>query len=147
MSGQMNSYDILEVTRYSTMEEIRSSYRKMAKIYHPDINASGTEKFREINDAYGWLMRNHRQLVNVNSVGLDVYYRILDAKDSPFHKVDFPFAEFPTDSKVYFMLGGGEFKIFIPAKTKLPTRATVDLTSLRAGTQTIQFYTKLDKYV
>lgn len=138
----MNSYDILQVDRFSTMEEIRSSYRKLAKTYHPDVYSGGPEKFREVNDAYSWLMRNHRQLIRDDAIGLDIFYRILDASDAPFHDVDFPFAVFPNDSKIYFMLGGAEFKVMVPAKTKLPTRATVDLTSIRAGTQTIRFYTK-----
>ena len=31
-----NYYEILDVTRKSSMQEIKLSYRKLAKLYHPD---------------------------------------------------------------------------------------------------------------
>jgi molecular chaperone DnaJ len=45
-------YKILEVEENSTDEEIKKSYRTLSKKYHPDVNPNGTEKFKEINEAY-----------------------------------------------------------------------------------------------
>ncbi len=48
-------YKILEVSKNATKEEIKKSYRKLAKKYHPDLNpdnAKAQEKFKEINEAY-----------------------------------------------------------------------------------------------
>lgn len=48
-------YKILGVSRNATAEEIKKSYRKLARKYHPDINPedeSAEEKFKEINEAY-----------------------------------------------------------------------------------------------
>jgi len=47
-------YDILEVSENASIEEIKKSYRKLAKKYHPDINkdSKAEEKFKEINSAY-----------------------------------------------------------------------------------------------
>ncbi len=50
-----NLYEILEVNENATQEEIKKSYRKLAKKYHPDINSGDPEaenKFKEINGAY-----------------------------------------------------------------------------------------------
>lgn len=46
-------YAILGVGRNATREEIRKSYKALAKKYHPDLNKSpeASEKFKEINEA------------------------------------------------------------------------------------------------
>lgn len=48
-------YEILEVERNASYSDIKSSYRKLAKKYHPDLNQGdeeASEKFKEINLAY-----------------------------------------------------------------------------------------------
>lgn len=50
-------YEILNVNKNATDEEIKRSFRKLAKQYHPDINkeAGAEEKFKEIGEAYAVL--------------------------------------------------------------------------------------------
>lgn len=48
-------YKILDITEFSTSEEIKSAYRKLARRWHPDVAGSSVEviaKFKEINEAY-----------------------------------------------------------------------------------------------
>lgn len=47
-------YEILEVSRNATQDEIRRAYLKLAKIYHPDVNpdTKAHEKLKKINEAY-----------------------------------------------------------------------------------------------
>ena len=47
-------YETLDVSESASAEEIKKSYRKLARKYHPDINKSpeAEEKFKEINAAY-----------------------------------------------------------------------------------------------
>ena len=47
-------YETLGVSENASAEEIKKSYRKLARKYHPDINKeeSAVEKFKEINAAY-----------------------------------------------------------------------------------------------
>lgn len=49
-----NYYEILEVSTGSTIIEIKSAYRKLARKYHPDINKSpeAIDIFKEITKAY-----------------------------------------------------------------------------------------------
>lgn len=49
-----NYYQILGVNNNASAEEIKSSYRKLAREYHPDVakTADAEEKFKEINRAY-----------------------------------------------------------------------------------------------
>ncbi|MHB1203219.1 MAG: DnaJ domain-containing protein, partial [Acidithiobacillus sp.] len=48
-------YEILEITRTASDEEIKKSYRRLAMRYHPDRNdgdARAEEQFKEISEAY-----------------------------------------------------------------------------------------------
>ncbi|MDD4526447.1 MAG: J domain-containing protein [Candidatus Margulisbacteria bacterium] len=48
-------YNVLSVKQEATDAEIKSSYRKLSKKYHPDLNPNNKDsekKFKEINDAY-----------------------------------------------------------------------------------------------
>ena len=53
MSKEKDYYKILGVGKNATKEEVKASYKKLAKQYHPDLNksADATEKFKEINEA------------------------------------------------------------------------------------------------
>ena len=54
----MDLYKILEVSKDATADEIRKSYRKLARKYHPDSNQgdkNAEEKFKQIGDAYNIL--------------------------------------------------------------------------------------------
>ena len=54
------AYEVLEIKKEATDEEVKKAYRRMAMKYHPDklagmgedIKQQSTEKFRKINEAY-----------------------------------------------------------------------------------------------
>lgn len=45
-------YKVLEVAVDATPDEIRRSYRDLAKLYHPDTGHGDVERFRQIQEAY-----------------------------------------------------------------------------------------------
>lgn len=54
MSEKVDYYELLEITRDADSDTIKKSYRKKARIYHPDINSApdAEENFKKINEAY-----------------------------------------------------------------------------------------------
>lgn len=54
-------YKILEVNENSSEEEIKKSYRNLSKKYHPDVNPNGSDKFKEIAEAYETLGDNQKK--------------------------------------------------------------------------------------
>src|SRR6188768_2305593 len=55
MATKRDYYEVLEVTRTSTGEEIKKSYRKLAVKFHPDKNPgdhTAEDKFKELGEAY-----------------------------------------------------------------------------------------------
>ncbi|UCE54830.1 MAG: J domain-containing protein [Desulfobacterales bacterium] len=52
---------ILGISSNATADEIKSAYRRLAKEYHPDHYAGGSERFRDIQEAYSVLGNNRRR--------------------------------------------------------------------------------------
>lgn len=49
-----NYYKILNINKNASKEEVKSAYRKLAKVMHPDVNkaSDAKEKFQELAEAY-----------------------------------------------------------------------------------------------
>lgn len=55
MATKRDYYEVLGVSKSASEEEIKKSYRQLAKKYHPDMNQgdkSAEAKFKELNEAY-----------------------------------------------------------------------------------------------
>lgn len=65
VSRKKNYYEILGVKEGATLEQIKSVYRKLSMIYHPDMDTAGDlgiagdERFKEIKEAYEALIADH----------------------------------------------------------------------------------------
>ncbi len=62
----MNPYEILQVSRDATDDEVKKAYRTLSKKYHPDANigsphqAEYTELFKQVQSAYDMIMAERR---------------------------------------------------------------------------------------
>ena len=55
-------YEVLGVSKTASKDEIKSSYRKLAKQYHPDNKETGDEaKFKEVQEAYDILYDDQKR--------------------------------------------------------------------------------------
>ena len=60
-----NYYDILNLDKNCTEEDIKKSYKKLALLYHPDKNQGNeeaTNKFKELSEAYSILSNKDKRL-------------------------------------------------------------------------------------
>ena len=58
MAEKRDYYEVLGLNKSASDDEIKKSYRKLAKKYHPDMNPgdkAAEEKFKEVNEAYAIL--------------------------------------------------------------------------------------------
>ena len=55
MADKRDYYEVLGLSKGASNDEIKKSYRQLAKKYHPDLNPDNKEaeaKFKEVNEAY-----------------------------------------------------------------------------------------------
>lgn len=95
-------YDILEIKKDSTNEEIKKAYRRLAKKYHPDLNKGdkiAEEKFKEISEAYEVLMDKNKR-TNYDKYGHS-------GVGSQFGREGFDWSNFTHFSDLEDIFGGG----------------------------------------
>ena len=63
MPTKRDYYEVLEVGRSASPDELRRAYRRLAKQFHPDVNKDdgSEERFKEINEAYAVLSDEERR--------------------------------------------------------------------------------------
>ena len=74
-------YEILEVPKTSSLDEIKKSYRRLSMIYHPDKNKNNpaaTAKFQKISEAYETIGDSDKK---------KVYDYTLNERNNPFIKM------------------------------------------------------------
>lgn len=73
-------YEVLEVVNSATLEQIKASYYRLSKLYHPDVNKdSSSTKFSELTESYNVLGNEHsRALYDASfkqSVQVSLHFR------------------------------------------------------------------------
>lgn len=62
MANKRDYYEVLGVKKNASKDEIKSAYRKLAKVYHPDNKETGDEaKFKEVQEAYDILYDDNKR--------------------------------------------------------------------------------------
>lgn len=86
------AYKLLDISYPYTERELKKAYYKMSLKYHPDKNKEGLEKFRDINEAYEYLLKTeHHKQYNHNESGIPRYENgsfeefIMDYVKNVFH--------------------------------------------------------------
>lgn len=64
MAAKRDFYEVLGLSKGASEDEIKKAYRKLAKKYHPDLNAGDKDaetKFKEVNEAYEVLSDSNKR--------------------------------------------------------------------------------------
>ena len=70
--GEPDPYTVLELPKYSSMKEVKSSYRKLAKRLHPDKTGNdpvAREKFLKVQKAYNLLIEREKESAGFEDLG------------------------------------------------------------------------------
>ena len=60
-------YDVLELHKTASIDEIKSAYKRLALIHHPDKNSDGNDtRFKEISEAYNTLSNPEKRHIYDN---------------------------------------------------------------------------------
>jgi molecular chaperone DnaJ len=82
MAAKRDYYEVLDVSKGASKEEIKDAYRKLAMQYHPDRNKApdAEEKFKELSEAYAVLSddEKRRQYDTLGHAGFDQRYTTED---------------------------------------------------------------------
>ena len=113
MAEKRDYYEVLGVSRNSSKDEIKDTYRKLAMQYHPDRNKApdAEERFKEISEAYAALSDDEKrqQYDTLGHPGFDQRYTPEDIFrgadfDSVFRDMGFGFGDI-----FRYIFGGGGF--------------------------------------
>lgn len=122
----MDPYSVLGLPRDAVLSELKASYRKLAKIHHPDLPTGSAEKFRQLTSAYEALLPVVKDVVihrappkQKNVPAEETFFRILDDK-TLFQHVDFIVDTIPAKSRFKFIRGMQEFSVFFEEERQLP---------------------------
>jgi molecular chaperone DnaJ len=119
LAGQKRDYyEVLGVSKECTLTEIKQSYRKLARQYHPDVNNGNTEyeeRFKEISEAYA-VLSNEEKRRQYDSYGFN---------GSLFDGINFDsvFSEFGFGDIFNMFFGGGFGGGFSSSKQSSRSRA------------------------
>ena len=112
MSNKRDYYEVLDVQKDASKQDIKKAYRKLAMQYHPDRNkaSDAEEKFKEISEAYAVLSDDEKrgQYDQYGHAGINGKYNWEDIyRNTDFNSVfrDIGFGGFGSIFDMFF--GGG----------------------------------------
>ena len=99
MTTKRDYYEILEISKTSSNDDIKRNYRKLAKKFHPDANPNDVEaenKFKEISEAYTILSDPEKKLL-YDRYGHDAFNGSAGASKYSNYTQGSPFGNFSFD--------------------------------------------------
>lgn len=106
-------YEILGVSKTATQDEIKSSFRKLAKKYHPDVSKepNASEKFKEAQEAYA-VLADENQRKKYDQFGHSAFENQNGGGGNPGGGYDFSGFDFSNIFDEIFGRSGGGFSSF-----------------------------------
>jgi len=128
----MDPYFVLGLPKDAVLPELKASYRKLAKIHHPDLPTGSAERFRELTRAYELLLpvvKPDRPKPPPFAEG-GTFFRILDPHLLEY-AITFVEDTVPAKSRFKFMRGFDEFSVLFDEEKKLPFTIRVNMITIK----------------
>jgi DnaJ-class molecular chaperone len=117
-----DAFNILKISSNSIKPEVKSAYRNLAKIHHPDLPTGSTEQFRKITEAYNILLNSvpeTRVESQIKNKAENTIFRILNGAKNQFNVV-FVEDTIPANTRFMLMINDKEFSVFFEKQRQLP---------------------------
>lgn len=115
----VNHYEILNISATASKQEIKTAFKKLALLYHPDKNKGFEEKFKLINEAYQVLSNDQKKYTYDRQLQYHQFSRTKARESSTY--VNFEEYSYTTPSKPYDHTEQGRHYESPPPKEKKNT--------------------------
>jgi len=91
LGGSVNPYEILNVNKFSSKDDIKKRYHKLSLEHHPD-RGGDSNIFKKVTESYQWLLKNHISKTSGNSKEFfrDVYKSMRKSVPTHLIRIDIP---------------------------------------------------------
>lgn len=114
-TAKRDYYEVLGVRRDAEEKELKRAYRRLAKQYHPDMNAGDAEagqKFKEVTEAYE-ILSNPEKRKQYDRFGFAAFDGSMGMKEeNPFDEGKSSFSDFSGDDFFETLFGSGFYTGF-----------------------------------
>lgn len=124
----------LKVSLGASLEEIKVSYKKLAKKYHPDISKDDGSNFKKLTASYEYLTKNHGTKPSQNTYNkpytkpkqfyVEKYYHFYK-KGKNIVLLPFREGALEVDIEIFIMKNGNEYKLSVPKGFVIPKKLNV----------------------
>jgi DnaJ-class molecular chaperone len=85
MNTTINHYDVLQLQLFASIEDVKTAFKKLTKLYHPDKNPEAEEKYKLIVEAKEILTDEEKKKVYDNFLRIEEKEKVSGFSVQPYN--------------------------------------------------------------